>query len=465
MFHKFLHHKHAIYNRPFRYKLVLEGLLSGAFAGLTAIALRLLLSRADSLRTQAIAWFAARSAWSPLLFLCLLGIAALVTLLLKWEPYISGSGIPQLEAEMEGHIEQKWWRVLLAKFLGSALAIGAGLSLGREGPSIQLGAMAGKGTAEITRDREDSRLIMTFGACAGLSAAFNAPFAGVLFALEEVQKRFSADVLVSAMAASIAANLLSVALVGAAPVFDLGTVNVMPLSHLWLMPLLGAFLGCIGALYNRCIALSQNLYAHVRNRYLRTAIPFVLAGILALTAPKVLGSGHELVAETGAGMAIGTLLFLLAAKFLFSMASFGSGVPGGIFLPLLVLGALSGGIFAPWSPVHRHFQRLPRQFRDSRHGWHFCRHRTRPHHRHHSHLRNDRQLFPIFEHFVGRLVRLSGGRRLACPTHLRATARAHAQQPKTLKIARHRMNTHTESFISRHMACFDAFFPEPAGGI
>ena len=346
VFHKFLHHTHAIYNRPFRYKLVLEGILSGAFAGLTAIALRLLLSRADSLRAQAIDWVAARPAWSFLMFLFLLGIAALVTLLLKWEPYISGSGIPQLEAEMEGHIEQKWWRVLLAKFLGSTLAIGAGLSLGREGPSIQLGAMAGKGTAEITRDREDSRLIMTFGACAGLSAAFNAPFAGVLFALEEVQKRFSADVLVSAMAASIAANLLSVALVGAAPVFDLGTVSVMPLSHLWLMPLLGVFLGCIGALYNRCIALSQNLYAHVRNRYLRTAIPFVLAGVLALTAPEVLGSGHELVAETGAGLAIGTLLFLLAAKFLFSMASFGSGVPGGIFLPLLVLGALSGGIFA-----------------------------------------------------------------------------------------------------------------------
>ena len=203
VFHKFLHHTHAIYNRPFRYKLVLEGILSGAFAGLTAIALRLLLSRADSLRAQAIDWVAARPAWSFWMFLFLLGIAALVTLLLKWEPYISGSGIPQLEAEMEGHIEQKWWRVLLAKFLGSALAIGAGLSLGREGPSIQLGAMAGKGTAEITRDREDSRLIMTFGACAGLSAAFNAPFAGVLFALEEVQKRFSADVLVSAMAASI----------------------------------------------------------------------------------------------------------------------------------------------------------------------------------------------------------------------------------------------------------------------
>ena len=346
MFHKFLPTASAPYRHPFRYKLVLEGVLSGAFAGLVAIALRLTISRADALRAQAIALIPGKPGYIAAMFAVLLGLAGLVTLLLKWEPLISGSGIPQLEAEMEGHIDQKWWRVLLAKFLGSALALGAGLSLGREGPSIQLGAMAGKGTAEITRDREDSRLIMTLGACAGLSAAFNAPFAGVLFALEEVQKRFSADVLVSSMAASIVANLLSVAIVGNAPIFALGALTIMPLKYLWLMPLLGIFLGCAGALYNRCVALSQNLYARVRNRYARTAIPFLLAGLLALAAPQVLGSGHELVAQTGAGMAIETLVFLFVAKFLFSMASFGSGVPGGIFLPLLVLGALSGGIFA-----------------------------------------------------------------------------------------------------------------------
>ena len=327
MFHKFLPTASAPYRHPFRYKLVLEGVLSGAFAGLVAIALRLTISRADALRAQAIALIPGKPGYIAAMFAVLLGLAGLVTLLLKWDPLISGSGIPQLEAEMEGHIDQKWWRVLLAKFLGSALAIGAGLSLGREGPSIQLGAMAGKGTAEITRDREDSRLIMTLGACAGLSAAFNAPFAGVLFALEEVQKRFSADVLVSSMAASIVANLLSVAIVGNAPIFALGALTIMPLKYLWLMPLLGIFLGCAGALYNRCVALSQNLYARVRNRYARTAIPFLLAGLLALAAPQVLGSGHELVAQTGAGMAIETLVFLFVAKFLFSMASFGSGVP------------------------------------------------------------------------------------------------------------------------------------------
>lgn len=216
------------------------------------------------------------------MFAVLLGLAGLVTLLLKWDPLISGSGIPQLEAEMEGHIDQKWWRVLLAKFLGSALAIGAGPFAGSARVHPSSWAPWRARARRKSRATGGFRLIMTLGACAGLSAAFNAPFAGVLFALEEVQKRFSADVLVSSMAASIVANLLSVAIVGQRAHFALGALTIMPLKYLWLMPLLGIFLGCAGALYNRCVALSQNLYARVRNRYARTAIPFLLAGLLAL---------------------------------------------------------------------------------------------------------------------------------------------------------------------------------------
>ncbi len=96
------------------------------------------------------------------------------------------------------------------KLAGGVLAIGAGLSLGREGPSIQMGAMAGKGVSRLAkRGKTEERMLMTCGASAGLAAAFNAPLAGVLFSLEELHKNFSVDVLLSAMSASITADCIS----------------------------------------------------------------------------------------------------------------------------------------------------------------------------------------------------------------------------------------------------------------
>ncbi len=89
--------------------------------------------------------------------------------LLKWEPLISGSGIPQLEGEMTGKLNQVWWRVLIAKFTGGFLSLLGGLSLGREGPSIQLGAMVGKGVSKILdRGRTEEKFLLTCGASAGL---------------------------------------------------------------------------------------------------------------------------------------------------------------------------------------------------------------------------------------------------------------------------------------------------------
>ena len=105
---------------------------------------------------------------------------------------------------MIDQIDEKWYRVILAKMVAGTLSIVGGLSLGREGPSIQLGAMGGKGMSRIFhRVKMEEKLLLTCGAAAGLSAAFNAPLAGVMFALEEVHKNFSVSVLVSVMCASV----------------------------------------------------------------------------------------------------------------------------------------------------------------------------------------------------------------------------------------------------------------------
>ena len=119
--------------------------------------------------------------------ICILMIGFIISKLLKYESYISGSGIPQVEAEMIDQIDEKWYKVILAKMVAGTLSIVGGLSLGREGPSIQLGAMIGKGLASVfKRMKLEEKYLLTCGAAAGLSAAFNAPLAGVLFALEEI---------------------------------------------------------------------------------------------------------------------------------------------------------------------------------------------------------------------------------------------------------------------------------------
>lgn len=167
----------------FRYKVVLEGICIGGLAGLVVVLFRMALEKAEHFIPNIIMQLNIGWWLFPVFFLILMAGAGITTLLLKWEPMISGSGIPQVEGEMLGYFQEKWWRVLIAKFLGGIITIGSGLSLGREGPSIQLGAMVGKGFSKVTkRMKTEERLLITCGASAGLAAAFNAPLAGTLFA-------------------------------------------------------------------------------------------------------------------------------------------------------------------------------------------------------------------------------------------------------------------------------------------
>ena len=330
--------------RNFRYGLVLEGVAVGTAAGLVSVLFRLMLEQAEGLR-QTVSRFCADNLWGYFLWgVFMLGLAALTTLLLRWEPLIGGSGIPQVEGELQGAIRQTWWRVLIAKFSGGVLTIGAGLSVGREGPSIQLGAMAGKGLSPLAhRDNTEEKMLMTCGASAGLAAAFNAPLAGVLFSLEELHKNFSVEVLLSTMASSVTADFISRNVFGLKPVFDFSGVGQIPLKDYWMLLLLGILLGALGAFYNFCVRMSQELYQKIPWQYIRVAVPFLLAGILLPLYPQILGGGHHLIEQVSQGMGIWALVALFGAKFLYSTLSFGSGAPGGIFLPLLVLGAVAGG--------------------------------------------------------------------------------------------------------------------------
>jgi len=331
----------------FEYLLLAQGICVGILVGLVVGAFRYALQKAEDIRNL----YIAAAEQSVALAICgifiLVFLALVIAFCLKREPMCSGSGIPQVKGEMRGHINAKWGQVILAKFLGGVAAIGGGLALGREGPSIQLGAMVGKGFSRITnRLRTEEKLLMTCGAGAGLAAAFGAPLAGVVFALEELHKNFSKEVLLSTMAAAISADCLASSFFGLEPVFDFGIISEMPLSRYWMVALLGIFTGAFGVFYNRMIAFMQDFYKKLKPAWMKAAVPFVLVVVLAFVWPEMLGSGHHLVSETAGGaFSLKMLLLILVVKFIFSGFSFGTGAPGGIFLPLLVLGSLAGGLF------------------------------------------------------------------------------------------------------------------------
>ena len=338
--------------RAERFQVILigEGLLVGTVAGLFVLMYRIALEYAGKALTGILDFIGRNPVKMAGWFVILLILAWIVAKLVTFEPMISGSGIPQLEGEMVGKIDQRWWRVLPAKFLGGFLCLIGGLALGREGPSIQLGAMVGKGiSSKLDRNKTEEKFLTTCGASAGLAAAFHAPLAGVMFSLEEVHKNFSVSVLLSVMVSSLTADYLASSVLGLEPVFKFGISEGLPQEYYWMLILLGIFLGAFGAFYNWFTLKVQEIYnkATFLNTTTKIMIPFVCAGILAFTHPELLGSGHALIDHlTEEGMLIGTILFVLIGRFVFSAVCFGSGAPGGIFFPLLVLGGFAGGLFA-----------------------------------------------------------------------------------------------------------------------
>ena len=334
----------------FQVVLIGEGIMVGGIAGFVVILYRMILEFAGEALQRILSFIGHHPVRIAGWFLILLLLAWIVGKLVTAEPMISGSGIPQLEGEMIGKFDQNWWKVIGGKFLGGFLCLLGGMALGREGPSIQLGAMAGKGVSKgLERGKTEEKFLLTCGASAGLAAAFHAPLAGVMFSLEEVHKNFSVSVLLSVMASSLTADFLATTVFGMTPVFNFEIVKTLPLQYDGMILLLGAILGVLGAFYNWFTLKVQSLYnrAGFLNTTKKLMIPFICAGLLGVTEPELLGSGHALIQYlTNVDVLLGTVIFILISRFIFSAVCFGSGAPGGIFFPLLVLGGFIGGVFA-----------------------------------------------------------------------------------------------------------------------
>jgi H+/Cl- antiporter ClcA len=346
--------RHNTYNtlfhwNSFRLKLVFEGMGIGIITGFLVVLYRVMLEKAGLMLTQIYHHLVLKPMLTLLWIGALIIIGYVVGLLVKNEPMISGSGIPQVEGVLLRKLSMNWWKVIIGKFVGGVLVIGSGLSMGREGPSVQLGAAVGQGFSKVLkRIKIEEKYLITSGASAGLAAAFSAPLAGVMFALEEVHKNFSPLVLLSTLSAALSADFVTSEFFGLKPVLNFANLHDFPLKYYILIILLGVVIGVLGGVFNKTLLKTQDLYAKqqwLSKRYW-IIIPLLLSVFLGFYLPQVLGGGHELIASlVKENLTLGFLLTLLIAKFLFTMICYGSGAPGGIFLPLLAMGALIGNVY------------------------------------------------------------------------------------------------------------------------
>ncbi len=331
-----------------RRRLFPRAALVGLLAGLVALAFRIVLDAGDNLRNALLAWSHHFPLFGRLFPLCFGATGAFlgVFLVRRFAPEASGSGIPHLEAVLHRYRELNWKRVLPVKFVGGALALGSGLALGREGPTVQMGGTIGAAVSEwLNVSSRDRLILIAAGAGAGLAAAFNAPLAGLIFVLEEVQKDFRQAVFGAAFLAAAVADIVARFASGQMPVFRVPSYPVPDLTALPAFALLGVAAGLLGVVYNRSLIGTLNLFAKVPPKFALIGAALVGAGVglVAWFSPLAVGGGHhlaEMFLDGHTALAVIPLWFGL--RFVLSMASYGTGAPGGIFAPLLVLGALIG---------------------------------------------------------------------------------------------------------------------------
>jgi chloride channel protein, CIC family len=341
--------------------LGLVSLLAGAASGVLTATFRLALDHADDFRNGLIA----RMHATPLPgFLVVVGVGAVAVAAAAWlvhriSPYASGSGIPQVEAALAGDLPPAPPRLILVKFFGGLLAIGAGLALGREGPSVQIGAVIANHIGKACRrSAPDCRVLLAAGGGAGLAVAFNAPIAGSVFVLEELVRRFDIRNAVAALGTSATAILVSRLFLGDAPDFQVAisataSVATGPLPYavaatwpLYLMT--GILAGFAAAAYNRALIAAIALAGRLGRSSVEAQAGAIGAAvaILAWFVPDIVGGGDVItqhLLSSGASLASIPLAFLL--RFGLGVISYAARTPGGLFAPMLVLGA-QFGLFA-----------------------------------------------------------------------------------------------------------------------
>ncbi|MGV9800523.1 chloride channel protein [Mycobacterium sp. NPDC003449] len=267
----------------------------------------------------------------------------------RFAPEARGHGVPEVMFAVGRRGGRIAPRVTLVKALASALCIGGGGSVGREGPIVQIGSAAGSTVAQLLRlDVTRVRLLVACGAAGGISATFNTPLAGPFFAMELILRDFAAESFGAVVLSSVTAAVVGRALLGDEPFLDLPTFAVRgPMEYL-LYIALGALVGLIGVAFSKVLYLVEDVcdWAWRGPEWARPAVGGILLGALLIALPQMYGVGYPVLENAVEGRyLIGMLLLLMVGKMFAASLTIGIGGSGGVFAPTLFVGAMAGTAF------------------------------------------------------------------------------------------------------------------------
>lgn len=332
-----------------RSKIIVQAILVGLISGMLVVGFKVSI---NSLFWTIQKFLSAFPTWQKaLIFPLITTLGGLISgiLVYKFAPETKGSGIPYVKMTMARMGNMTRIRSIVVKFFAGVAGIGTGLSLGREGPSVQLGAGAGALVGRLFKmSGTNQDKLIAAGAGSAIGATFNAPIAGTIFVLEELVQKFTPALLFPVLVATVSAASLARHFLGSNPSFDLPKLQGgITLENIPVCIILGLVAGLLGVLFSKVIFFNNKLFDKMSKipNYFKPAIAGLAVGLIGLVIPYVLGSGNfsvDLLLQHK--FSLGLVLIIFIAKFFVTPFCFGSGAAGGIFLPMLMLGSFLGYI-------------------------------------------------------------------------------------------------------------------------
>ncbi|MDE5832201.1 MAG: chloride channel protein [Desulfovibrio sp.] len=339
---------HDQFNNPVQIiYLAFVGFIVGACGGAVIAVFRI---SKETAFAGVMTWLGQHRSIEAIAYFIVAALAALIVGRLIKNTAIRFGGAEWIREALADGQTRPWMQILIPKFLGIWLTLSAGVSVGSEGPCIEMGAATALGLKTFDKKELFERRFFILGGCAaGLSAAFSAPFAGICYVFEIMRQKLDKTLFVFLLGGSFGVYFSVTLVFGLDVMLPLGETPYLRLSVAWLLVALGIFGALAGAAYNYLLRLSIQIYKrqNLVPLVFRPLFPFLGAGIMMLVYPVCAGEGMAVFDSFPQWRETMSFLCLFVViKLLFTAFCYGSGIPAGLMVPILCVGGAMGGIFA-----------------------------------------------------------------------------------------------------------------------